>query len=383
MSPGLRFSPTDSDSAPKLPFEDPAATGMPEPPAKGPGRDPAGWVQWAILGENGLRSGWAVVLFYLFYRLFSLTLNTIALAFYPDLANLEFSATTAIVGEALGLAAVAGAGLIVVRLQGRSIVDYYFRDRRPGWRFASGAVAGFLTLSALTGTLWAGNWMQISPTTLTVSQIVSYAALWAIAFLLTGFLEEGAFRCFLLHTLEGGINFWWAFVVVSAVCMQLLLTEPSSSAWGVYLMALLGLVPCLALHHLRSKSAGFWQAAWVTSTLFGFWHTGNHGENPIGIFAAAAIGLVFCVSVRLTGSAWWAIGCHAAWDWAETYFYGTPDSGLVAEGHLFSAQPTGNPVMSGGTVGPEGSLMSLLIGLLLLVAIILIYRRKPKAPAAA
>ncbi|HWA94274.1 MAG TPA: CPBP family intramembrane glutamic endopeptidase [Terracidiphilus sp.] len=381
MSPGLRFSPTDSDP-PKLPLEFPAASPPPEP-AQGPGKSPIAWVQWAFLGENGLRSGWAVVLFYLLYRLFSLTLGSVALAFHPQLANFAFSAVTAIAGESIGLTAIVGAVLIVARLQQRSILDYYFREQHPGWRFWSGAVAGFLTLSALVGTLWAGHWLQFNGTKLSVPQMASYAALWAIAFLLTGFLEEGTFRCFLLNTLERGINFWWAFAVVSAVCMRLLATEPSSSAWGVYLMALLGLVPCLVLHHLSSKSAGFWQAAWVTSTLFGFWHTGNHGENPIGIFAAAAIGLVFCVSVRLTGSAWWAIGCHTAWDWAETYFYGTPDSGLVAEGHLFSTQPLGSPVMSGGTVGPEGSLMALVIITVLLIAILIIYRRRQSIAAAA
>ena len=101
-------------------------------------------------------------------------------------------------------------------------------------------------------------------------------------------------------------------------------------------MALLGVVPCLLLHLKRDPSAGFWQAAWVTSTFFGSGHTGNNGETWIGIFAAAAIGFVFCVSVWLTGSAWWAIGCHAAWDWGETYFYGTADSGFVAPGHFLT-----------------------------------------------
>ena len=105
-----------------------------------------------------------------------------------------------------------------------------------------------------------------------------------------------------------------------------------NGVWGDYALAGLGLLPCLWLHVKRAESSGFWQAAWVTSTFFGFVHTGNGGENWIGIFAAGAIGFVFCVSVWLTGSAWWAIGAHAAWDWGETYFYGTPDSGVVPQG---------------------------------------------------
>jgi hypothetical protein len=121
----------------------------------------------------------------------------------------------------------------------------------------------------------------------------------------------------------------------------------------------------------------------VTSTFFGFGHVGNTGENWVGIFAAAFVGFVFCVSVRVTGSAWWAIGCHAAWDWAETYFYGTADSGLVAPGHYLSTTLSGNALWSGGADGPEGSLLILPIVLLLLAALLLIYGHKRPAMMAA
>jgi len=59
-------------------------------------------------------------------------------------------------------------------------------------------------------------------------------------------------------------------------------------------------------------------------------------------------GFAFCVSIWATGSAWWAIGCHAAWDWAETYFYGTADSGLPAKGHYLTTTPAGAAIWSGG-----------------------------------
>jgi membrane protease YdiL (CAAX protease family) len=144
----------------------------------------------------------------------------------------------------------------------------------------------------------------------------------------------------------------------------------------VYAFALVGLIPCTLLHVNKVEASNFWQAAWATSTGFGFVHTLNNGENWIGIFAAAAIGFVFCVSIRLTGSAWWAIGCHAAWDWAETYFYGTADSGFVAKGHYLTTAPVGNPLWSGGSDGPEGSLLIVPIVLLLLGLLLAIYGRR-------
>jgi hypothetical protein len=133
----------------------------------------------------------------------------------------------------------------------------------------------------------------------------------------------------------------------------------------------------------KSPSAGFWNAAWVTSFMFGAGHTGNNGENWIGIFAAGAIGFVFCVSVYVTGSAWWAIGCHAAWDWGETYFYGTADSGLVAKGHLLTSTPAGPAFWSGGTDGPEGSVLVLAVIALLLLAVLVLYGRRRAAAESA
>jgi hypothetical protein len=171
------------------------------------------------------------------------------------------------------------------------------------------------------------------------------------------------------------MNFWWASGLIACMCAFLLFRGKGNGAWGIYIIALLGLVPCLLLHLNKSPSSGFWQAAWFTSTLFGFGHTGNNGENWIGIFAAAFIGFVFCVSIWATGSAWWAIGCHAAWDWAETYFYGTADSGFVAPGHLLTTSPAGNPLWSGGTDGPEGSLLIIPIVLLILAWLLVVYRR--------
>ena len=156
------------------------------------------------------------------------------------------------------------------------------------------------------------------------------------------------------------------------------MTSKGQGAWGIYIAALAGLFPCLWLEWNKAPQSGFWQAAWVTSVGFGFIHTFNNGENWIGVLAAAGIGLVFCVSVRLTGSAWWAIGCHASWDWAESYFYGTADSGFAARGHLLTSTPVGSSLWSGGADGPEGSVLVFPIMLLLLAALLLFYGRRKR-----
>lgn len=337
-------------------------------------------LKWAFLGPHGLRAGWSVIIF---VSLMVLVLNGLAFLFsrwHLISKGNVFAPRQQFFIELLEVLSIVIAGAIVALIERRSILDYNLRGPNRVRHFFSGLAVGFAALSALVASLAAGGWLYFRPVALHGSEILRYGAAWGIVFLLVGCFEEGTMRCYFLFTLTRGMNFWWASGLSACICTFLLLRAKSNGAVGVYVIALLGLLPCLLLHRRKAPSAGFWNAAWFTSTLFGFAHTSNNGENWIGIFAAAFIGFVFCVSVWVTGSAWWAIGCHAAWDWAETFFYGTADSGLVARGHFLRTAPAGNVFWSGGTDGPEGSILILGILVLFILALLLIYSRRRAVP---
>jgi uncharacterized protein len=335
-------------------------------------RDP----DWILLGPQGLRAGWSALFFIALYYLLTPIFDTIAVIIDPALADPIFSPSRVLVTELIPFAILLIAGLIMARIEHRRLVEYNLLDARRIGHFCGGLGAGFAALSLLIAALGLGGWLHFGRLTLTAAQALEYGSLWAFAFLLVGFFEEGAFRCYLQFTLARGISFWWALAAIGGLCLLLQFSGDPKGSAGVYAVAFLGLIPCWLLHRARRSSSGFWQAAWTTSTAFGYYHTNNNGENWIGIFAAAFIGFVFCVSVRVTGSAWWAIGCHSAWDWAETYFYGTADSGFPAQRHLLSTSTAGNILWSGGTDGPEGSLLVLPVILLLLIFLMLAYRRR-------
>jgi uncharacterized protein len=372
-----------------------AQTIQPESPAasaaiKTGAQEPAGLKQppetrillWILWGKQGLRAGWSVLLFLLLFGLFVFGVGFIFLKLHLVDTKSHFTASAALFGDLIQLLAMVGAAAIVALAERRrgNLLAFNLMGPHRARHFVEGLVAGFIAISALIGALAWGGWLHFGAISLSGGQIARYAAVWGIAFLVVGCVEEGLFRCFLQSTLTRGINFWWALGIVGTVCAVLAIFGKGNGIWGVYLMAALGFVPCLLLELNKAGGAGFWQAAWVTSTLFGYVHTGNNGENWVGIFAASAIGFVFVVSIHVTGSAWWAIGCHAAWDWAETYFYGAADSGNVATGHYLSVTPAGATLWSGGTDGPEGSVLVLGAILLLLAALVVIYgRRKSSA----
>ncbi len=87
------------------------------------------------------------------------------------------------------------------------------------------------------------------------------------------------------------------------------------------------------------------------------------------------IGLFFCLTLRRTGNLWFAVGFHAAWDWGESFLYSVPDSGEKAPGHLLSSSFHGSPWLTGGSVGPEGSVFLFLVIALVWVAFDKVYRQ--------
>jgi hypothetical protein len=105
------------------------------------------------------------------------------------------------------------------------------------------------------------------------------------------------------------------------------------------------------------KEIGFWPAAIVLSIAFGVLHDNNPGETLPGLASAALIGLFFCLTLRRTGNLWFAVGFHAAWDWGESYLYSVPNSGELAPGRLLRSSLHGPRWLSGGSVGPEGSVL--------------------------
>ena len=159
-----------------------------------------------------------------------------------------------------------------------------------------------------------------------------YALLWGGSFIVVGLFEEFLFRGYAQFTLATGIGFW-----------------PSAIA----------------------LSAGF-----------GAIHLQNNGESRIGALSVFVIGMFFCFTLRRTGNLWFAVGLHAAFDWGETFLFSVPDSGLVAPGHLLNTSLQGPVWLTGGSVGPEGSVMSFAVVALAAVAFALVYPG-PVEPASA
>jgi membrane protease YdiL (CAAX protease family) len=104
-----------------------------------------------------------------------------------------------------------------------------------------------------------------------------------------------------------------------------------------------------------SQSISFWPAAVTMSILFALAHALNPGETFAGMVSVVIFGLVLAYSYRRTGSLWFAVGLHGSWDYAESFVFGVPNSGIVMSGSLLHGQFHGPTWLTGGSAGPEGS----------------------------
>jgi membrane protease YdiL (CAAX protease family) len=297
-------------------------------------------------GNDGLRPGWALLLWFAFVALLGRGVNAI-LHFFLDghVAHHTTPEWLTMSTAVLGFFVVGSAGLLVSRIERRPWSDYGIGTLRGrGGDFGWGLLGGFAMLSVLIALLWQMKVIAFGGLLLHgVGTIALWALLFALSFLFTGFFEEFAFRGFPQFTVTRGIA---------------------------------GILRTVGMED-HAKAIAFWITAVLLAIGFGAVHAGNAGESRIGLYAAGLIGFAFAFSLWRTGSLWWAIGFHAAWDWGESFFYGTADSGGVSPHRLMESHPQGNPLYSGGTVGPEGSV--LIFAAVLLVFALIAITLKPRA----
>jgi hypothetical protein len=307
-----------------------------EPDAGTPNAATAGKnnVRGIFIGPDGLRAGWRLTIFIALY----IGLNFCAfsaLRAWRTHEGLPSNPTLTVLNpqweflfDGIQFALLLLATWIMSRMEKRRMGQYGLPLRSGAMGdFGMGCVWGFGALTVLLGIFRAAGDFHITGMALHGGQVFTYLLLWTAAFILVGLTEEFTFRGYAQFTLGQGI--------------------------------------------------GFWPAAILFSLLFAFAHRTNSGEQFWGLAQVVVVALLFCFTLWKTGALWFAVGYHAAWDWGQTFFYGTHDSGLGSVGHLLNSSASGPQWFSGGSVGPEGSVLN--VPLVLMVALLFhfAYRKRP------
>jgi membrane protease YdiL (CAAX protease family) len=259
--------------------------------------------------DQGLRAGWRIVMYIVMVLIFSAAMN-FALDKIFHLPKTNSPAPRQIfLQEFLLFVLVFLPACFMAWLERRSVGDYGLPFHSLfGKRFWQGCALGVVEVVTLMGSIAVFGGYSFGSLDLHGSGIFKWGLFWALLFAVVGLFEEFAFRGYLQFTLADGI--------------------------------------------------GFWPAAWILSLGFGAVHLGNKGEGWVGAAGVAVIGLIFALALKRTGNLWLVVGWHAAFDFGETFLFSVPNSGTVFPGHLSNATLHGPTWLTGGTVGPEGSVFS-------------------------
>src|ERR1700722_9976772 len=247
-------------------------------------------------------------------------------------------------GIFVGLAVLFGIALLLIA---RKLVGNFNPDQVPSLRFlisaeAAQVIATVLIPSAILYFIYRESWLRFG---FGRSHRLGQLALG----ILTGLLAMSALIG--LMALFGGVRGWSTGGPPRAALLHGLVYALS---FTIVAISEEGLLRGYALIQL-SRAISFWPAAIVTSAIFLALHLIHATESIMGLAQVGLIGLILAYSVRRTGAIWFALGCHGAWDFAETYLYGVPDSGMTAPGALSNVALSGPAWLTGGVTGPEAS----------------------------
>lgn len=291
-------------------------------------------LSYVFYNDRGLRAGWRLLIYcgmiFVLVQGAGLIARSLGSGQPKGVPSSDFTKTVfQAIGELVLFLVLLFLAWIMSKIERRSVGVYGLPLQKSAF---SGFVRGYflwgflplaLLLSVLRGfhVFYFGNLSALS------SQLIGWGALWFLFFFLVGLFEEYSLRGYFLYTLADGI--------------------------------------------------GFWPAAIIQAVLFARGHMGNGGETRIGIIATGIFALFAAVTIWRTGNLWLAVGAHAGWDWGQSYFFGVNDSGFQAPGHLFNPHLAQGPDwLTGGSVGPEGSVVTLVLWVLMAALFLALYRKR-------
>jgi hypothetical protein len=273
-----------------------------------------------FLGNSGLRSGWRFAIFLIIF-LVSVLLSARLLGYFVPQVHVWATSQLydsiqpgfTLFERSWELAFLFIATFVMSRIEKRSLFSYGLPWRGAlGRKFWFGSAIGLCGASVLMLLIATFGGYSFGPLELGLGSTLKYALVWAVVFYVGGgLLEEFLFRGYTLTTL--------------------------------------------------AEAIGFWPAATVLSFLFAAVHLSSPGERWPGLLAVFCFGLLAALTLRITGDLWFVIGLHTAWDWAHVFLFSVPIAGMTGPGRLMHAELHGPQWLTGGTVGPDGSIFVFLV----------------------
>ena len=262
-------------------------------------------IRYVFLTRHGdVRSGWKIMMFLIGTAF--LASGVVALSRWAGLAS-------DIVDALLLLSTVLFVTWVIVRFVNQkplAAIGLWFHPRAVR-ELGMGFLIGFLMMSGIFIVLLALGYARVGWLDRSFGEIF-FTVVYAVAFFsLAAASEEVLFRGYVFQTLSQGITVLPSILIMSAI--------------------------------------------------FGVGHMNNPNANALSTANVVLAGIWLSFAYQKTRSLWLPFGLHMAWNFTQTTVYGFPTSGITFSEHrLWNATVAGPEWITGGSFGPEGSVLATL-----------------------
>ena len=264
------------------------------------------------------RAGWRLLVYAIAVYVIGKAVSTPLKLFFPDAPESDFLSWTHTLVWVVGNLALLLGGLVLLK----------FFDRRPtallglgfscGWlrELATGLVAGPIVTGALVLALVLSGSVSLA---LAPDLRASFGALpfFLVLFTLAAAVEEFLFRGYPLQVLAEGSRRWIA-----------------------------GLLLCLP---------------------FTLAHLSNPDVTMIGVANIFLASVLLVILYFQTRRLWLPISFHLSWNLAQSWLWGFDVSGIKIDNQLFVVTPSGADLITGGEFGLEGSILTTILFVVIVV----------------
>jgi membrane protease YdiL (CAAX protease family) len=129
------------------------------------------------------------------------------------------------------------------------------------------------------------------------------------------------------------------------------------------------------LGNLLDSFKNKWIALGISALLFAIFHAGNPGMNTIAFVNLFLAGMLLGINYIFTRNLWFSFLFHLSWNFFQGPLLGFNVSGLHLPS-LLQLETKGDPVLTGGDFGLEGSVLNTAISLIALMVLAWAFERK-------
>jgi len=190
-----------------------------------------------------------------------------------------------------------------------------------------GMLLGVIFVSAIIAILAAAGSLSFQPAGIATGELALNFLLVLLLLIGVSFFEELLFRGYVLQVLAEGIGDFVGYLRKAG-------SRESAERCGKIVAALLLAAP------------------------FGIAHYTNEGGTVTGALATGMAGLLLALAYFRTASLWLPVGLHTTWNLFMGWVYAATVSGEQLPGAPFVTSASGPEWLTGGSFGPEASLLA-------------------------